>query len=241
VPRPSTVRYTWADYLSTPEDTSRRYEIVDGGLFVTAAPRARHQEVVANLVETLGGLTRSHHLGKVLPGPITVRLHDELVVEPDLIFIRADRLGIVDPEGVVDGPPDLVVEILSPSNRSYDRNLKRKHYLENGIPELWILDADERIVEVWRPGDTELRCPATCWSGASWSIASRSRQRSCSGVDVASGDRNAILKAPGSGADRQPLATTSKSTPTTSSATPTPTSTLSGVVRNPSAVVTVTV
>jgi Uma2 family endonuclease len=153
VPRPSTIRYTWADYLSTPEDTSRRYEVVDGELFVTAAPRFRHQEIAANLVRILGGLAGDHALGKVVPGPITVHLHDELVVEPDLIFIRSDRLTIVDPEGGVEGPPDLVVEILSPSNQSYDRNLKRKHYLENGIPELWILDADDRTIEVWKSGD----------------------------------------------------------------------------------------
>ena len=155
MPRPSTIRYTWADYLSTPEDTSRRYEIVDGELFVTAAPRFRHQEVAANLVRVLGGLAGEHALGKVVPGPITVHLHDELVVEPDVIFIRADRFGIVGPEGGIEGPPDLVVEILSPSNRSYDRNLKRKHYLENGVAELWILDADERTVELWTSGDTE--------------------------------------------------------------------------------------
>ena len=48
-------------------------------------------------------------------------------------------------------PPDLVVEVLSPSNRSYDRNLKRRRYLELGVPELWIVDADERTIEVWRP------------------------------------------------------------------------------------------
>lgn len=154
--RTSTIRYTWADYLSTPADSSRRYEIVDGELFVTAAaPRPRHQQVVSNLLRLLANVATAHGLGEVLPGPITVHLHDELVVEPDLIFVRSDRLVIIDPERGVEGPPDLVVEVLSPSNRSYDRNLKRKHYLENGIAELWILDADERTAEVWRPGDAE--------------------------------------------------------------------------------------
>jgi len=155
VPRPSAIRYTWTDYLSTPEDTARRFEVVDGELFVTAAPRFRHQQVVANLVRMVGGLAMEHGLGKAVPGPVTVHLHDELVVEPDLIFVRTDRLGIVDPEGAVEGPPDLVAEILSPSNRAYDRDLKRKHYLANGVAELWILDADEHSVEVWRPGEAE--------------------------------------------------------------------------------------
>ena len=72
-------------------------------------------------------------------------------MEPDVIFVQADRMGIVDPEGAVHGPPDLVVEVLSPTNRDYDRTLKRKLYMAGSVPELWLLDADERTVEAWRP------------------------------------------------------------------------------------------
>ena len=152
MPTRSTIRYTYQDYLGIPEDTSRRYEIVDGELFVTPTPRFRHQEVVTSLAHILRGLSDEHGLGKVVVGPITVRLHDELVLEPDVAFVSTDRLDIVDPEGIIDGAPDLVVEVLSPSNRTYDRNLKRKRYLDNGVSEVWIVDADERTIEVWRPG-----------------------------------------------------------------------------------------
>lgn len=148
----STVRYTYEDYLGIPEDTSRRHEIVDGELFVTPAPRPRHAQVVANLCRILGNLAVDHQLGTLYVGPVTVHLHDEGVVEPDLVFVRADRMEIVDPEGAVHGAPDLVVEVLSPSNRDYDRNVKRKQYMERGVPELWIADADQDTVEVWRPG-----------------------------------------------------------------------------------------
>lgn len=152
MPDPSTIRFTYQDYLAIPEDTLHRHEIVDGELVVTPAPRSRHQEVVMNLSALLHGWARSHGLGKVYPGPVTVHLHDEGVTEPDVIFVRADRLGMVDPEGAVHGPPDLVVEVLSPSNREHDRGPKRKQYLASGVAELWILDADERTVEVWRQG-----------------------------------------------------------------------------------------
>jgi len=148
---PSTIRFTYEDYLALPEDTSRRHEIVDGELVVTAAPRSRHQQVVMNLSRLLANLAVTHGLGEVLPGPVTVRLHDEAVVEPDVIFVRADRLEIVDPEGAVHGPPDLVVEVLSPSNRERDRGPKRKQYMATGVSELWLVDCDERSVEVWRP------------------------------------------------------------------------------------------
>lgn len=170
MPRGSTVRYTYADYLSIPEDTSRRYEIVDGALFVTAAPRARHQEVAGKIFRVLAELAETHRLGKTFPGPMTVHLHDELVVEPDVLFVRADRLEIVDPDGGVEGPPDLVVEVLSPSNQTYDRNLKRKHYLENGVGELWIVDADEGTLEVWTPGATE---PESIQDALVWLVGDR--------------------------------------------------------------------
>lgn len=150
--RRSTIRYTYRDYLTIPEDPSRRHEIVDGELFVSAAPRFRHQEVVSNLVELLRPPVRREKMGSVVAGPVTVHLHDELVVEPDLVFIRRERVAHVSREGAVHGPPDLVVEVLSPSNREYDRGLKRKRYLENGVPEVWIVDAEAETVEVWRGG-----------------------------------------------------------------------------------------
>ena len=150
-----TIRYTYQDYLAVPEDPAHRHEIVDGELHVSAAPRFRHQEVVGNLLELLRQRVRASRLGTVVPGPVTVRLHDELVVEPDVVFVLRGRMDIVDREGGIHGPPDLVVEVLSPSNRSYDRDLKRKRYLENGVPEVWIVDADDRTVEVWKAGRQE--------------------------------------------------------------------------------------
>ena len=166
----STVRYTYEDYRGIPEDTAHRHEIVDGELYVSAAPRFRHQQVVANVLRLLANLAISHELGEVATGPVTVHLHDEGVVEPDVIFVRADRLGIVDPDGAVHGPPDLVVEVLSPSNRAYDRNVKRKQYMEHGVAELWIVDADEGTVEVWRPGAEEAR---TLRDALTWSVGER--------------------------------------------------------------------
>lgn len=169
MPDRSTIRYTYQDYLAIPEQTPyRRHEIVDGELFVTPAPRARHQMVVVALTRILATLALEHELGEVIAGPVTVRLHDEGVVEPDVIFVRADRSGIVDPEGAVHGAPDLVVEVLSPSNERYDRGPKRKQYLRYHVPELWLVDADERTVEVWRPGAEK---PEVIRDAAEWRIA----------------------------------------------------------------------
>ena len=112
---------------------------------------------------------RDNDLGVVV-GPITVRLQDDLVLEPDVVFVRKDRLEIVDPEGNIHGPPDLVVEVLSPSTKGYDRDLKRKRYLESGVEEVWIIDIDERTVEVWRPESEE---PEQVRDVLRWHVAGR--------------------------------------------------------------------
>ena len=166
--RASAGRYTYRDHQSIPED-HRRHEIVDGALFVTALPRFNHQQVARDVMLALMTRAREHDLG-VAVGPITVHLHDELVLEPDVVFIRKDRLEIVDPEGDIHGPPDLVVEVLSPSTKSFDRNLKRKRYLESGVGEVWIIDIDERTVEVWRPESEE---PEQVRDVLRWHVAGR--------------------------------------------------------------------
>ena len=147
--RSSAVRYTYQDLQSIPWEV-RRHEILDGKLYVTPSPRIAHQQVVGNLMLLMVPLARRHGLGEIIPA-VSVHVHDELVFEPDLTFVRADRIAIADPKSHVHGVPDLAVEVLSPSNRSYDQNLKRLHYMECGLPELWLVDIDARTIEVWRP------------------------------------------------------------------------------------------
>jgi Uma2 family endonuclease len=161
--RSTAARFTYQDHVALPESATR-HEILDGKLYVTASPRVNHQRVVFAMAEIMRAFAREHGLGEVV-GNVTIHVHDEMVFEPDLVFIRADRMGIIDPEGDVHGVPDLVVEVLSPSNRSYDRNLKRKHYLESGVPELWLVDIDGRSIEVWRAGSatSERVEKATTW------------------------------------------------------------------------------
>jgi len=170
MPDRSTIRYTYQDYLAIPEEPGRRYEIVDGELVVTPTPRFRHQEVAMNVSRLLANLAVAHDLGTVVQSPVTVHLHEEGVVQPDVVFVATDRLGIVDPEGAIHGPPDLVVEVLSPSNRDYDRGPKRKQYMQSGVPELWLVDADERSVEAWRTGAQE---PEVVRDALTWRVGGR--------------------------------------------------------------------
>jgi len=113
-----------------------------------------------SLSRILCTLALEHGLGEVVGSPLTVHLRDDRVMEPDITFVRADRLDIIGSDGRIHAPPDLVVEVLSPSNRDYDRTLKRKRYLASGVAEVWIIDADEDTIDVWRPGAVEPERPS---------------------------------------------------------------------------------
>lgn len=160
------VRYTYSDLLTLPEENYNRHEILDGELFVTPGPRWNHQVVAGNLTRLLMGLVADTRLGEVA-APMTVCFADDLVLMPDVIVVREDRMDIVDPEGHVHGPPDLVVEILSPSTQRYDWTLKRKRYMESGVGELWIVDIERRSIDVWRPGGAT---PVTVQDRLTWTL-----------------------------------------------------------------------
>jgi Uma2 family endonuclease len=151
----SRIRWTWSEFARLPDQGSRRAEVIDDELYVTPAPTPWHQRVVTRLIETLGPFVRKHDLGEVFPGPIDVIFAEGDYLEPDLVFVGRDRLGLVSDRGI-EGPPDLVVEVLSPSTAGRDRGLKRDRYRLYGVAEYWILDPDSGAVEAWAfDGDTE--------------------------------------------------------------------------------------
>jgi Uma2 family endonuclease len=115
---------------------------------MSPAPRPRHQVISSNLNFELQRFVRERALGKVLNAPIDVILPRGLgtPVQPDILFIRRDNLGIIG-ETTIDGVPDLVVEILSPSNWIDDRRTKFDVYADAGVAEYWIIDPHKEEVE----------------------------------------------------------------------------------------------
>jgi Uma2 family endonuclease len=108
----------------------------------------RHQRVVKRLVVALDNFVETHDLGEVFVSPFDVLFDEGDYLEPDVLFVRKDRADVVTDRGI-DGPPDLVVEVLSPSTESRDRGIKLERYRHYGVPEYWIVDPDEQTVEVW--------------------------------------------------------------------------------------------
>ena len=144
-------RFTHADLLVMPDDGKRR-EIVDGELFVTPSPISRHQRIVIRIASAILFYLRDHPIGELFTAPLDVILSDYDVLEPDLLFVLNEHRGII--QDWVRGAPDLVIEVLSPSTARQDRGPKLKAYARFGVPECWIADPDEQIVEVYRIGET---------------------------------------------------------------------------------------
>lgn len=147
---PAQGEWTYEDYARLPDD-GRRYEVIQGYLYVSPAPTYEHQYAVGQLNRLLGNFIFENELGVLLPAPFDVKLPDRIAdpVEPDLVFIRAEnqpRSG--DPNFA--GVPDLAIEVLSPSTRHIDRGVKKEAYREAGVPEYWLVDPRTRTIEVYR-------------------------------------------------------------------------------------------
>ena len=144
-PRPN---LTYADYCLIPED-GNRHEVIDGDHYVSPAPSYYHQQIVLRLSTKLLLFVDEQKLGSVSMAPIDVILSDESVVQPDILFIAADRTSIITPKNVL-GVPDLLVEVLSENNRRHDEVVKRKLYEQHGVLEYWVLDPESESAKVYR-------------------------------------------------------------------------------------------
>ena len=149
---------TYRDYEALPAD-GRRYELHDGELAVTPAPSPAHQRVCRNLYDVIGPHVRDRRLGEVFFAPVDVILDDTTVIQPDLVYLDAARAMLVTARGI-EGPPTLVIEILSPSTTNIDRNTKRQLYLRFGVPHYWIVDLDARTIEAYTLGPREYELEA---------------------------------------------------------------------------------
>jgi Uma2 family endonuclease len=142
-------RYTYADLQQFPEGEGKRYEIIDGELFVTPSPNRAHQRVVLRLATALHTFAEAHNAGEVYVAPFDVLFNDINVVIPDVLFVSTARLASIEHNGV-HGAPDLVIEVLSPGTRRRDLTRKRSLYEDRGVNEYWLVDADARTVTILR-------------------------------------------------------------------------------------------
>jgi Uma2 family endonuclease len=137
-------RYTWHDYRSWPDDD--RWQVIDGEAYaMTAAPATRHQKLLVRLAAALETFLQGKSC-EVYPAPTDLKLSDVDIVQPDLMVVcEPDKVRSTH----VEGPPTLVVEILSPSTAALDRGRKLDLYAASGVKEVWLVTPYPSLIEIF--------------------------------------------------------------------------------------------
>ena len=124
-------------------------------LLLVPSPDREHQDIAGEIFFHLKLIARDNG-GYAAMAPLGVALSEHTGFEPDVVYVSPGREAILTRRGV-EGAPDLVVEVLSPSTRAYNRGTKLRSYLEGGIREVWLVDPDARTVSVIsRDADTRV-------------------------------------------------------------------------------------
>lgn len=158
----TSVRWTSADLEVLPDD-GKRYEIIDGELYVSKLPHLYHQVTCVNVTMVLGGWNSETGAGLVIAAPGLIFAEDDDVA-PDVVWISHQNLSTaLWPDGKLHAAPELVIEVLSPGshNERRDRDVKLKLYGRRGVREYWIVNWERREVEVYRRSDLTLRLVGT--------------------------------------------------------------------------------
>jgi Uma2 family endonuclease len=158
----TTLRWTSRD-LETLPDNGKRYEIIDGELYMSKQPHWHHQYVCNRVSFVLTAWNESTHAGQALGAPGLIFAEDDDVA-PDVVWISNERLAVaLQPDGKLHAAPELVIEVLSPgsSNERRDREVKLKLYSRRGVREYWIVDWQVRQIEIYRREQSVLQLIAT--------------------------------------------------------------------------------
>ena len=149
-------KLTYDEWLALPE-TKKRYEIVDGVLTIPPAPTADHQWLMMEILRPLDDFVRARDLGVVLPVPVDLLIQREPLRtrQPDILYLSVERTGIrgrAELKGLqfLELSPDLVVEVLSPSNTRRDIQQKLDDYRSVGVLECWLVSPEAETIEVLR-------------------------------------------------------------------------------------------
>jgi Uma2 family endonuclease len=158
----TTIRYTSTDLASLPDD-GRRYEIIDGELYVSKQPRYQHQHCCGRIYKFLDNWIDGGGHGRAVMAPGLIFSDDNDVV-PDVVWLSAERLqATLRADGHFHGAPEIAIEAVSPgpANSVRDRETKRELYGRRGVNEYWILDWAAKTVEVYERREQALELART--------------------------------------------------------------------------------
>jgi len=138
--------WTVKDYLQLEEGLLA--QLIEGNLIMSPAPTTIHQRTLRELYDAL----KISLDGELFFSPVDLYIDDKNVLQPDLVYISREKISIITERGI-EGVPDVVVEVISPSNSFIDRNAKRKKYLDFGVKEYWIVDPANKTLEIYTSQD----------------------------------------------------------------------------------------
>ncbi|MEO0155427.1 MAG: Uma2 family endonuclease [candidate division WOR-3 bacterium] len=142
--------WTYEDYLKLEDD--KRYEVINGRLTEMPAPTPWHQDIAGCLYFVMRKFVMEKGIGKIYYSPIDVVFRGDVILQPDIVYVSKERLGIIGEKAIM-GVPDLIVEIVSPSTTRRDTVVKKGVYENFGVKEYWIVYPEEKAVEVWVLGE----------------------------------------------------------------------------------------
>ena len=140
---------SYDDLASLPQDDGLRHELIDGELYVSPSPVLRHQRAVVAIVAALHAYAREQG-GWAVPAPMDVVFAADTVVQPDVLYLSAERVAELTEERVIGVVPDLLVEVSSPATRRLDLVKKRNLYEREGVGEYWFVDLEADQIDVHR-------------------------------------------------------------------------------------------
>lgn len=144
---PKKKSYTYEDYAKLPEGAP--YQLIGGELVMVPAPTPYHQYVSGNIYSALKEFVEKNSLGQVYYSPIDVYFGEAETYQPDIVFVLKEKLSIVG-ETKIEGAPDLIIEILSPSTAYYDLGRKYEIYEKSGVKEYWVVHPERKSIEIYQ-------------------------------------------------------------------------------------------
>lgn len=126
------------------------YELINGELVKKSAPNPRHQKILAILFNKIFNFVTEKNIGQALCAPVDVFLDDYNAPQPDIVFVKQERIEIIDWEEGILGRPDMVIEIMSPNSVKRDRFDKKDLYEQFAVPEYWIVDPQNMTIEIYK-------------------------------------------------------------------------------------------
>ncbi len=139
---------TYADYTKMTPPDSGGVQLIQGELVTMTSPNTQHQRIIRLLAKHLDQYLDKNPIGEIFIAPIDVLFQDGDVYQPDVLFILNENKQIIE-ETKINGTPDFVVEVLSPSNAYYDLVVKKKVYEKCGVKEYWIVDPIQKTLDLF--------------------------------------------------------------------------------------------